>query len=106
MVKGEDTAAFLQETLEKIGLTPRELNEFIVYWLPQMQDNPYNLITFQHEMYTETAVLEITPKPDSVLRVFMAFQPLEESTEVTEPEIEPFVREGFTVVEWGGTQVE
>ncbi len=106
VVKGADTAEFLQQTLAEIGLTPHEYNEFIVYWLPKMQNNPYNLITFQQEAYTETAQLDITPQPDSLLRVFMAYQPLNEPVDVTEPEIEPFTREGFTVVEWGGTEVQ
>ena len=57
-------------------MTPREYNEFIVYWLPKMQDNPYNLISFQSECYTDTAKLDIDPTPDSVLRVFMAWKPL------------------------------
>ena len=48
-VAGADTADFLREKLAEIGLTPREYNEFIVYWLPKMQDNPYNLISFQSE---------------------------------------------------------
>ena len=39
-VPGEDTAAFLESSLEKLGLTRREANEFIVYWLPRMQSNP------------------------------------------------------------------
>ena len=39
-VAGADTADFLREKLAEIGLTPREYNEFIVYWLPKMQDNP------------------------------------------------------------------
>ena len=47
VVKGEDTAGFLQEKLSELGLTPSEYNEFIVYWLPKMQGNPWNLITFQ-----------------------------------------------------------
>lgn len=106
VVKGEDTAEFLQQTLAEIGLTPREYNEFIVYWLPKMQDNPYNLITFQQEAYTDAAQLDITPQPDSLLRVFMAYQPLSEPVDVTEPEIAPFTREGFTVIEWGGTEVK
>lgn len=104
VVKGEDTAAFLQETLSQMGLTPREYNEFIVYWLPQMQDNAYNLITFQQEAYTDSAKLEITPEPDSVLRVFMVFEALEEPVELPEPEIVSFERNGFTVVEWGGSE--
>ncbi|MGX7107227.1 hypothetical protein ACWOBE_05425 [Hutsoniella sourekii] len=105
VVKGEDTAQFLQTTLSKMGLTPREYNEFIVYWLPLMQDNPYNLITFQDEAYTQAAPLKVTPEPDSLLRVFMVYQALEEPIEVEEPEIKPFERQGFTVVEWGGSEI-
>lgn len=105
-VAGEDTADFLRETLAAIGLTPREYNEFIVYWLPQMQENPYNLISFQTGRYTDAACLSIDPVPDSLLRVFMAWQPLDAPCEI-EPQIfAPFQREGFTVVEWGGTKVQ
>ena len=75
-VAGADTADFLREKLAEIGLTPREYNEFIVYWLPKMQDNPYNLISFQSEAYTDAAKLDIDPTPDSLLRVFMAWKPL------------------------------
>ena len=105
VVAGEDTTQFLQKTLSQMGLTPKEYNEFIVYWLPQMESNPYNLITFQQELYTEYAKLDIKPSPDSVLRVFMAYKPLKEFMEVEEPKITSFERKGFTVVEWGGTKV-
>lgn len=105
VVKGEDTAEFLQETLAKMGLTPKEYNEFIVYWLPKMQNNPYNLITFQGETYTETAKLTVSPNPDSVLRVFMVYTALDAPIEVEMPEIEFFERKGFTLVEWGGTEI-
>ena len=47
VVKGSDTRAFLQEKLSYLGLIPREYNEFIVYWLPKMEQNSYNLIAFQ-----------------------------------------------------------
>ena len=104
-VPGDETAEFLQETLAEIGLTPREYNEFIVYWLPRMEDNPYNLITFQREAYTASAKLTVTPAPDSLLRVFMAWTPLDAPVEIDPPEITPFAREGFTVVEWGGAMV-
>lgn len=48
-VAGKDTALFLEESLARLGLTRKEANEFIVYWLPRMQENPYNLISFQKE---------------------------------------------------------
>ena len=105
-VAGADTADFLREKLAEIGLTPREYNEFIVYWLPKMEDNSYNLISFQSERYTDTAKLDIDPTPDSVLRVFMAWKPLHRPQNI-EPQIfTPFARDGFTVVEWGGCEVK
>ena len=32
-----------EEALADLGLTRREANEFMVYWLPMMEPNPYNL---------------------------------------------------------------
>lgn len=106
VVKGEDTADFLREKLEYMGLTPKEYNEFIVYWLPRMQNNKYNLITFQKEKYTDNAVLDITPQPDSILRVFMAYKPLDEYVEIPQQKLDTFDRKGFAVVEWGGTELK
>lgn len=105
VVKGEDTVSFLQDKLSEMGMTPREYNEFIVYWLPYMQDNAYNLISFQWENYDESAKLNITPEPDNMLRVFMAFKGLTAPVEVSEQTLPVLNREGFTVVEWGGTEV-
>lgn len=101
-VSGADTAAFLEEALSSLGLNRREANEFIVYWLPQMEQNPYNLISFQAEAYTNHARLEISPRPDSVLRVFMAWKALDEPVELPAQTLPAFARTGFTVVEWGG----
>ncbi len=105
VVKGEDTEDFLCEKLEFLGLTPKEYNEFIVFWVPLMMNNEYNLISFQEEVYTENAVLEISPEPDSMLRVFMAYKALNEKVEVEEQVLTPFERHGFSVIEWGGTEV-
>ncbi len=103
-VPGGETAAFLRRELSQLGLTAKEYNEFIVYWLPQMQDNAYNLISFQWEEYEKYAPLDITPSPDSILRVFMVFKPLDKAVEIKAPAARAeFVRKGFTVVEWGGT---
>lgn len=104
-VPGEDTAEFLRSSLEKLGLSPREYNEFIVYWLPQMEGNAYNLIAFQSDAYTDHARLTISPEPESILRVFMAWQPLQEPVEIEPQDLPSFTRTGFTVVEWGGVQV-
>lgn len=106
VVAGGDTAQFLEEKLAYMGLNERERNEFIVYWLPQMEENAYNLIAFQGDVYTDHARLHITPEPDSMLRVFMAYKPLDRPVTVPEQQLASFEREGFTVVEWGGARIE
>jgi surface protein len=104
-VAGSDTENFLKEKLSYMGLTEDEMNEFIVYWLPRMEHNKYNLISFQSEKYTDSAKLTITPTPDSMLRVFMTYVPLEEAVEIEPQELSTFERSGFTVVEWGGSEI-
>ena len=108
-VRGEDTAEFLRQTLAGMGLTPKEYNEFIVYWTPIMQDNEYNLISFQGSSYDEMFHLDIVTAdgdtPDSMLRVMMAWKALDGPVEIEPQEFEAFERKGFTVVEWGGTEV-
>ncbi len=105
-VKGEDTAAFLEDALAKLGLNRREANEFIVYWLPLMQENEYNIISFQTEVYTDAAQLDIQPAPDTLIRVFMAYKASDEAVEIPLQTLTAPERTGFTAVEWGGTEVE
>lgn len=104
-VAGENTAEFLEDALVRLGLTRREANEFIVYWLPRMEQNEYNLISFQNEAYTDHARLSIQPEPDTVIRVFMAYKPLDHYQEIPEQSLSAPERSGFTVVEWGGSEL-
>ena len=104
-VAGSDTESFLKEKLTYIGLNEQEMNEFIVYWLPLMEHNAYNLISFQGDAYTNSAKLKITPTPNSECRVFMAYVPLENAVAIEPQQLETFERKGFTVVEWGGAEV-
>lgn len=104
-VKGNDTAEFLEYALGKLGLNRREANEFIVFWLPMMEKNPYNIISFRNEDYTESAKLSISPSPDTLIRVFMAWSPSDEFIDIPSQKLASPERTGFTVIEWGGTQV-
>ncbi|MBP1560080.1 MAG: hypothetical protein J6C96_02400 [Oscillospiraceae bacterium] len=67
--------------------------------------NECNLITFQTEQYEKNARLDIDPVPDSMLRIFMVYEPCSEDTEVEPQEFEAFERKGFTAVEWGGSRI-
>ncbi len=105
-IKGEDTAAFLEKALAKLGLNRREANEFIVFWLPLMQNNAYNLISFQTAVYTESAKLEIVPSPDTLIRVFMAYRATDSYIDIEPQELSAPDRQGFVAVEWGGTVID
>ena len=76
------------------------------FWLPQLEENPYNLIAFQQQAYTDLARLEIDPAPDSLIRVFMAWKPIDKPMEILPQPLQAPARQGFTVVEWGGSRVE
>lgn len=113
IVSGEDTAAFLEDKLAILGLTEREIEEFIIYWLPQMQCNDLNYIRFaESEEIDQIMPLMIDPKPDVVIRVLMEFTSLdgyEEIPEITDQELVPIDRNlldpsFFVVVEWGASE--
>lgn len=106
-VRGADTEAFLSEKLAYLGLNESEAAEFMEFWLPFMEKNEYNVITFAGADYTDNAKLDISPSPDTMIRVFMAFSPSAEYVDIPEQQLEKAPeRTGFTVVEWGGTRIE
>lgn len=107
IVKGEDTIEFLEEKLEILGLNEREAEEFIIYWLPKMQNNKYNYIRFATmEEINEYMPLKFSVQPDSIIRVLMQFKAIDEYIEISEQELETPKREGFVVVEWGGSEIQ
>ncbi len=103
-VRGEDTAAFLEDALARLGLSRREANEFIVYWLPRMEPNPYNIIAFQTDVYTDAAKLDIVPAPDTLIRVFMTFRASDTYVDMEPQVLTAPLRTGFVAVEWGGSE--
>ena len=107
VIEGENIAEFLEEKLEILGLNDREKEEFIVYWLPQMEKNKYNYIRFETKGEIEEEMpLGIDPKPDTVIRVLMDWKALDEKIEVKEQKLEKTKRKGYTVVEWGGSELK
>lgn len=107
IVKGEDSSRFLEEKLAILGLNEKETEEFIIYWLPKLEANKYNLIRFETmEEIEQNMPLTISKTPDTLVRVWMQFKGIETSIEIPEQHLEYHNRTGFTVVEWGGTEVK
>lgn len=107
IVKGADSAEFLEEKLGILGLNYKEKEEFIVYWLPKLESHNYNYIYFATEEEIEKEMpLDLSVKPDTIIRIRMIFEGLDEYKEVEEQPLVPAPeRRGLTVVEWGGTDL-
>lgn len=107
LVKGKDTIEFLEEKLAILGLSDKEAEEFIIYWLPILQENKYNFIRFAPLNEINQAMpLTLSQEPDTMIRVMMQYKPLNEYIEVKEQKLQTVNRTGFTVVEWGGCEIE
>ena len=107
VVKGENVASFLEEKLEILGLNEREAEEFIVYWLPILEKNEYNFIRFyEKEEIDEMMPLDINPEPETIIRVLMGWKKLDTTIDIEEQKLKKAERTGYTVVEWGGTEIE
>ena len=102
-VEKVDAISFLEEKLSLIGLNDREKNEFIMYWLPILENNGKSLVYFElTESIEKYNKLIIEPVPDSLLRVTMHVKKVNKKVKIKEQELPTFERIGFVAVEWGG----
>lgn len=103
-VTKDNAIEFLEEKLTIISLNDRERNEFIMYWLPILEENEQSLVYFELTESREAInKLIIEPKPDSLLRVSMHVKKVNKKVDIKEQTLPTFKRVGFVAVEWGGT---
>lgn len=98
-----ETTAFLERTLKKFNLNDKEICDFVTYWAPRLVESEYSLISFQLEQYDENFPLIVSPKPDHIIRVFMAAKSLKTKIEIEPQDIPTYNRDGYCIVEWGGS---
>lgn len=103
-VEKDNAIEFLEKKLSYIGLSPREKNEFIMYWLPVLERNEKSLVYFElteeRESYSK---INISPKPDSLLRLVIHIKKVDKKVDIPKQSLTKFQRKGFVAVEWGGT---
>jgi len=96
---------FLEEKLKILGLNDKEKTDFITFWLPILLRNKVSLCSFQTKKFFENYELNVTPKPDSVIRIFLTIKKLDKPINIREQKLVSAERKGFTVIEWGGTNL-
>ncbi|NCD10224.1 MAG: hypothetical protein EOL98_12540 [Negativicutes bacterium] len=107
-VKADDYIKFLQSKLSHIGLNEKEINDFIVYWLPAMNKYENCFVHFRiNDDIDGSSVLKTEPAAETTIRVFMEFKgvgEVENQYKLPEQKLPSFARKGFTLVEWGGAE--
>lgn len=103
MLKKENVDSEMKIILAKLGLNEKESKDFLEFWSEKLKVKPYVFVTFvsQNE-FDKIAPLTVSPQPETVIRVFMDYTPMENPVTVSPLRIQTPERKGFTVVEWGG----
>ena len=102
IVKDENAEKFLEEKLKILGLNYKESTDFITFWLPILMKNKLSLCQFQTEKFFNDYQLNVTPKPNTMIRIFLFIKKIDSVLDIKEQKLESNERKGFTVIEWGG----
>ena len=103
IVKDENAENFLEEKLNLLGLNDKESTDFITFWLPILLKNKLSLCSFQSKKFFDDMKLNVTPKPDIMIRIFLCIKKIDAPIDIKEQILEKNERKGFTVIEWGGS---
>ncbi len=101
-VHKDSMVTFLEDKLSYQGLNDKEITDFITYWAPRMQEFPYYFIYFANQEFEKEYPVQVNPKPDSQIRIFMVAKPLLYPEKIKGQPLQKLERKGFTYVEWGG----
>jgi len=103
IVKSADKITVIKQQLKQQGLNNQEISDFLNFWAPKLPNTPYIRITwFDTQQLNQLAPLFISPKPETLIRVFLDFQGLDMPYSLPKQTFTSPTRIGFTVVEWGG----
>ena len=103
IVKDSNAIEFLEEKLKYLGLNDKEMTDFITFWLPVLLKNKLSICTFQTQAFFEHIPMNVSPKPDKLIRIFLTIKKIDSPVEIKEQKLEHHERKGFTVIEWGGS---
>ena len=104
VIKRENLKDFFIENMAEFGFVGREVQDFIDYWIPRLTASDFYAIYPQTNNLIDSVIeLNTSKEPDNVLRLFYVIQETNEqtNTNLPQPEITPFNREGFFITEWG-----
>ncbi len=104
VVAKDQVEATITDQLKQLGLNEKESQDFKDFWMSKMPKDPYVRLTwFTTNQMDTLAPLYISPKPDTVIRVFLDFKGMQDNVaSIPAQRLTALPRQGFTVIEWGG----
>ena len=105
IVSDKNAEEFLEEKLKILGLNDKEMTDFITYWLPTLINNKLSICSFQTQKFFDNLQLNVSPKPDTIIRIFLSIKKINAPIDIKEQKLEKVERKGYTVVEWGGSRL-
>ncbi|MBI2021432.1 hypothetical protein HYS93_00945 [Candidatus Daviesbacteria bacterium] len=103
VVKFDKLAETFDFLLPKLGLDPNQTKDFKDYWTKALAYSPYYFVgVMSQNEVDQIEPLEVSPKPDTVIRVRLYFQALDSQIQVSLPILITPQKSGFSLVEWGG----
>lgn len=107
VVAKKDLVPTIISHLSQLGLNQQETTDFLEFWQSKLPTSAYTRLTWltTAEM-NQLAPLAVSPRPDTAIRVFLDFAPLEKPINLAPQNLSAPARAGFTLVEWGGLLVK
>ena len=101
VIPAENREAVFTQILRGYGLNAAEIADFNKFWCSKLETGrSYAMYPQLGDTLDVTMPLTVSPAPDSIGRIWFAFEKDAVPQHAAKPEA--FARDGFTVIEWGG----
>ncbi len=104
VVKKSELKQFFDGNMAEYGFSYNEIKDFTDYWIPRFTAEVYEIYPQSKQIIESVIKLDVSKKPDNVLRLFYVVRESNQDPGFTlpEPQIDlTFKREGFFITEWG-----
>jgi hypothetical protein len=102
IVNGTQLDSFFTNNLQSLAFSTKEIKDFTDYWIPLLNETKsYSIYPQFNEELSDIIQLDISIRPDNLIRVWYVIEEYTEILDLEEPVIPVFQRLGFVILEWG-----